>query len=303
MKKFAPLLIMFAAVLWSLDGLLRRELRSIPPSTLVMLEHAVGVFIVLPWVPPLLKEFKKLKTNDWIILFITTVVGSVIGTILYTAALAKINYISYSVVVLLQQTQPIFAIALASVVLKEKLTKRFAILAAIALIAAYFLAFPNLGPSLTKQSGETTAALFALGAAASWGSATVLGKLVLKRLSFVAAAVGRFTMAIPLAFSVSLLTKQTYQLSQITSTQWLYLLGVALTSGMVAFIIYYKGLKHTQARISTFAEMTWPISAAFIGVVFLKDSLTAVQIIAGTVLLADILILSLTSNKKANEKA
>ena len=237
------------------------------------------------------------------IVFLTSIVGSVMGTIFYTAALVKINFISFSVVVLLQQTQPIFAIFLASIVLKEKLTSKYGALALIGLIAAYFLAFPDYGPQFTYKSGETTAALFAMGAAVSWGSATVLGKLLLKRLSFASAAAARFMFAIPLAYIASVLLNQTIPISSITLTQWTYLIAIALSSGMVAFLIYYKGLTYTQAKISTFAEMTWPISAAFIGFVFLKDRLTIVQAIAGTVLLIDILILSLTSNKNSNEKA
>lgn len=305
MKKYAPLLIILAAILWSFDGLLRRELYSIPPATLVMLEHLVGVFIILPWIPGLLKKFKSLNKRDWLVLFLTSIVGSVFGTIFYTAALAKINYISYSVVVLLQQTQPIFAIALASLVLKEKLTKRYAVLAVIGLISAYFLAFPDFGPKFTNQAGEATAAFLAMGAAISWGSATVLGKLLLKSLNFAEAAVGRFILAIPMAFVASVILNQTFPVSQITSSQWLYLFGIALSSGMVAFLIYYKGLTNTQAKVSTFAEMTWPVSAAIIGYFILKERLTVTQTIAGTILLVDILILSLIINrdsKDPNEK-
>jgi len=302
MKRFSPLLIMLAAILWSLDGLLRRQLYSLPPATLVMLEHMIGVLIALPLLPKAWPEFKKMTRKDWLVILIITVFASVLGTIFYTAALVKVNYISYSVVVLLQQTQPIFAIALAALVLKEKLTKKYKALAVIGLIAAYFLAFPQFKPGLIGQTGELTAGLLAMGAAIFWGSGTVLGKLILKTLSFKAAAILRFALAIPIAFLVSLLIGQTYPLSAVTPTQWLYLLGIALSSGMVAFLIYYKGLKHTQAKIATFAELTWPVSAALIGYIFLKERLTTIQLLAGLTLLADILILSLLS-KTLDEKA
>ena len=302
MKRFSPLLIMLAAVLWSLDGLLRRQLYSLPPATLVMLEHMIGVLIVLPLLPQVWPEYKKMTKKDWLVIFIITIFASVLGTIFYTTALAKVNYISYSVVVLLQQTQPIFAIALAALLLKEKFTKRYGFLAVIGLIAAYFLAFPQFKPQLIGQTGELTAALLAMGAAIFWGSGTVLGKLILKTLSFKAAAILRFSLAIPFAYLASLFLGQTYDLTTVTPTQWLYLLGIALSSGMVAFLIYYKGLKHTQAKVATFAELTWPVSAAIIGWVFLKEYLTVVQTIAALVLLVAILILSL-SQATLDEKA
>jgi len=299
--KRSPLLIMLAAILWSLDGVLRRHLYSLPPATLVMLEHMIGVLIALPLLPQVWPEYKKMTKKDWLVILIITIFASVLGTIFYTAALAKVNYISYSAVVLLQQTQPIFAIALAAFLLKEKFTKRYSFLAVIGLIAAYFLAFPQFKPQLTGQTTELTAALLAMGAAIFWGSGTVLGKLILKTLSFKAAAILRFSLAIPLAYLASLLLGQTYPLSAVTSTQWLYLLGIALSSGMVAFLIYYKGLKHTQAKVATFAELTWPVSAALIGYFFFKDRLTSIQMLAGLVLLADILALSL-STKALDEK-
>ena len=259
---------MLAAILWSADGVLRRQLYALPPATVVMLEHAFGVLIALPFLPKVIHEYKKMTKKDWLVMLTITVFASVLGTIFYTAALGKVNYINYSVVVLLQQTQPIFAIALAGLLLKEALTKKYLIQAVIGLAAAYFLAFPSLRPNVLGLSGETSAAMLAMGAAIAWGSATVLGKLILKTLSFKAAAILRFALAIPIAYLVAVLSGQTYPLSAVTTSQWLSLLGIALSSGMVAFLIYYKGLSGTPAKVSTLVELTWPVSAAFIGFLF-----------------------------------
>ena len=284
---------MLAAILWSADGVLRRQLYALPPATVVMLEHAFGVLIALPFLPKVIHEYKKMTKKDWLVMLTITVFASVLGTIFYTAALGKVNYINYSVVVLLQQTQPIFAIALAGLLLKEALTKKYLIQAVIGLAAAYFLAFPSLRPNVLGLSGETSAAMLAMGAAIAWGSATVLGKLILKTLSFKAAAILRFALAIPIAYLVAVLSGQTYPLSAVTTSQWLSLLGIALSSGMVAFLIYYKGLSGTPAKVSTLVELTWPVSAAFIGLLFFKEVLTPVQLVAGVVLLADIVTLVL----------
>ena len=292
-KRWSPFLIMLAAILWSADGVLRRQLYALPPATVVMLEHAFGVLIALPFLPRVIHEYKKMTKKDWLVMLTITVFASVLGTIFYTAALGKVNYINYSVVVLLQQTQPIFAIALAGLLLKEVLTKKYLIQAVIGLAAAYFLAFPSLRPNVLGLSGETSAAMLAMGAAIAWGSATVLGKLILKTLSFKAAAILRFALAIPIAYLVAVLSGQTYPLSAVTTSQWLSLLGIALSSGMVAFLIYYKGLSGTPAKVSTLVELTWPVSAAFIGLLFFKEVLTPVQLVAGVVLLADIVTLVL----------
>ncbi len=296
MKKWAPVLIMIAAILWSVDGLLRRKLYSIPTPMLVMIEHLVGVLFLLPLWPKFWQEYKRMKMRDWAVICTTALIGGVLGTMFYTAALAKVNYIQYSVVILLQKTQPLFAVALAAIILKEKLTKLYLFLAILGLTAAYVISFPNLVPNVQGHSAEIVAAGLALGAAFCWGSATVLGKLVLHRLNFGAATTIRFLLVIPIAFAIAWGSDQTIALSQITTEQWQYFIGIALTSGAMACLIYYKGLQHTPAKISTFAEMMFPVSAVLIGFSFLDEKLLWQQWIAAFVLLGVILFLSLYSN-------
>lgn len=307
MKKWSPLLIMAAAILWSLDGLLRRKLYEIHVPTVVMVEHIFGVLLlplwfeslactkILPRCKTFLPEYRQMKRRDWIIMLLTALVGGVLGTMFYTAALARVNYIQYSVVVLLQKTQPLFAIGLAALVLKERLSVRYLFLAAIGLTAAYIISFPNLVPHLQKSNDELIAALLALGAAFCWGSATVLGKLVLNSLSFGAATFMRFAMVIPIAAIIAVVLGQFYPIQQITGEQWWYFLGIACTSGTLAFLLYYKGLQYTPARIATFAEMMFPVSAIFIGFFFLNESLSLQQILAALSLLGVIISLSLDS--------
>lgn len=301
MKRFGFIYIIAASLLWGLDGLIRRSLYSLPPATVVTLEHVFGVLIALPFLPKVVKELRNITKKDWLVLFVLTITASVMATIFYTSALAKINYINFSVVILLQQTQPIFSIIIAAILLKEKITKKFAILAAIGLVSAYVLAIPSLVPNFTHRPEELTAAVLAMGAAIFWGSSNSLGKILLKRISFITTAFLRFLLAIPIAFAASKILNQTIPLSEINPQQWLSLLTIALTSGMVAFIIFYKGLKNTQVKIATMVKLSWPVFAVVIGWLVLKESLNLTQIISAIVLSVDILILSLS--KVDHEKA
>ena len=78
-----------------------------------------------------------------------------------------------SVVVLLQKLQPLFAISLASVILKEKLSKKFLLLATIAIIGSFLVTF-GLQPIAEWEDKTIIASLFALLAAFSWGSSTAV---------------------------------------------------------------------------------------------------------------------------------
>lgn len=297
-KKGYVFLIIIAAILWSLDGLLRRSLYLIPPITVVFLEHIFRLIILLPFARRFLPEYKKLTRRDWLIIIAIGVVSGAIATSMYTAALAQVNHISYSVVALLQQTQPVFVVLLAFFLLKEKVTPRYLAFAVIALISAYFLTFPQYKPTFVGGSGELIAAILAIGAAFSWGAGTVLSKLILAKISYVALVIVRFAVVIPVTLIMMLFSGQTYPLFAITSTQWFNLLIIAFFSGSVGFVIYYKGLQHTEAKVATFAEFAWPLSAALIGYFFLHEHLSLVQMLAGAILLLDILTLSLTAKEQ-----
>ena len=86
------------------------------------------------------------------------------------------------------------------------------------------------------------------------------------------------------AFLFILGEKQLPALTKINPQQWLMLLAITFSTGMVALVIYYYGLKKTPARVSTIAELVWPASAIFIDYFLYKSILSPTQIL-GVILL------------------
>ncbi|MDP3733311.1 MAG: EamA family transporter [Candidatus Daviesbacteria bacterium] len=203
MKKilsFGPLFVIIAALLWSFDGVLRRGLYTLPPTVVVFYEHLLGIGFLLLLLPKWISDLKKMTKKEWLAIALVSLFSGALGTIFYTAALGKVNYIQYSVVVLLQQLQPIWAIAMAAILLKEKVTKNFLVWAALALVAAYFVTFKNLSVNFSAGNGTIIAALFALLAGVLWGGSTAISKYVLKKVSFLTATALRFLLAPIFAF-------------------------------------------------------------------------------------------------------
>lgn len=295
MKKvlqLGPVFIIAAALLWSFDGILRRSLFVLPPAVIVFWEHLLGAFILLPLLFIKRNELKTLNKKEWGSIILVSLFSGALGTIFYTKALGLVNYIQFSVVVLLQQLQPIWAIATASVILKEKVTGNFLKWAGLAIIASYFVTFKDLTVNLQAGNGTLIAAGLALFAGVMWGSSTSFSKIVLQKVSFSTATFLRFWIAPVFALLFVFSQNQQNLVLTLNTSQWLTLLMITFSTGMVALLIYYYGLKKTPARVSAICELVWPASAIFIDYFYFKNTLSLTQIAGVIVLLFSIFKIS-----------
>ncbi|MEK7059329.1 MAG: DMT family transporter [Patescibacteria group bacterium] len=290
--KFGSVAVVAAALLWSVDGLLRRHLYTLPAPVIVFYEHAFGFLLLLPIIAYSWKAFKLLTRKQWLAIIGVSFLSGAVGTILYTAALGRIQYIPFSVVVLLQQLNPIFAIITAALLLKEPLGKRFFGLSAIALVAAYFVTFPDISVNFSTGQGTIIAALFAVGAAAAWGTSTAFSKYALKGTSSLHVTALRFGITPFFALLFVLLSGSTSSLGAITFDQFKYLVAITFSTGLIALLIYYFGLKRVLASRAAILELAWPVSAVVVGYIFLHQGLTLTQGIAAVILSGSIYLIA-----------
>lgn len=312
MKKQTPLLgsifIIIAAMMWGIDGILLTpsyftKFKFFDVNFIVFIAHAIPTVILSIFFS---KQYKYLKTftkNDYLFFILIALFGGTIGTLSIVKALELSNYTPYSIVILIQKTQPIFAILLAIFLLKEKPSKNFYVVAVIALIAIYFLTFEFKSPVLLKQN-NLLAVLYSLLAAFSFGSSTVFGKKVVYKFSFLTSTFYRFffTTIITMLFVIfSETTRNT--ITQYTQNK--NLMGLSLfiaIFGLLAILIYYNGLKYVKATIATFCELAFPITSVLTEAIIYKRFLSPVQLVAAIVLVAVILYLNLGNVKiKTNE--
>ena len=278
MKKFAPLFIIVAAVLWAVDGIaLRPSLYSLPVPLVVFVEHALAFLIMLPFFIKEFKEVKKLKKGDWGAFFWIAIFGGAIGTMAITKALFYVHFVNLSVVILLQKFQPLFAIVLAWLILKEKLPKKFFVWAALALIGGYFVTFGITSPNFDTGDKTIAAALFALLAAFSWGSSTVFSKRGLQKINFRVGTYLRFGVTTLVMLLIVLGTGNITAFDQITLHQFITFLIIVFSTGGVAIFLYYHGLKYIKASTSTICELAFPLSAILLEYLIRGNALTWAQ--------------------------
>lgn len=284
-----PIFILIAATLWAFDGLIRQHLYSLPPITIIFLEHLIGLIILSPFVFKYVLRTKLTKREWWLVVLIAILSG-LFGTLWFTTALGKVHFISISVVFLLQKLQPIFAISTASIFLKEKFDNRYIKWALLAIIAAYFVTFNNGYVNFATGEGTIIAALYALGAAIAWGSSTTFSKMLLGRVDFKVSTFYRFLftliIALPLVILFSHSDGASIAIPNI-SQFWLLVL-IAISTGMVALLIYYKGLAKTPVHISTILELTFPFIAILLDMIVNHKILSLTQWIAALVLVFSI---------------
>tara|TARA_B100001029_G_scaffold52998_1_gene42473 strand:- start:9038 stop:9934 length:897 start_codon:yes stop_codon:yes gene_type:complete len=292
MKKNLPALaVIGAAILWSLDGYIRQNLFALPSFLIISLEHVIGAIIFFPLLIKGWTEIYTLSQRGWISVLWISICGGVLGTFFYTKALSYVEYIDLSVVVLLQKLQPFFAIALAAVILREKITKRFFILAVTAVVGGYLITFGN-NPIANWNDKTIIAALLALLAAFSWGSSTVLGKHALNQISFMTITALRLTITAAITLFIIISNSQYELITEMSFTNWSYIILIVISSGSIALFIYYYGLNHLPASHVTIYELFWPLSAVTIDWFIYERVMTAYQFIGAIILLTSIILLS-----------
>ncbi len=281
-----PLFILIAAVLWGLDGILRRSLYGLPPASIVFYEHLIGAMILLPvlfaaWRTRTLTFSKR----EWGALGAVALFSGLLGTLFFTEALARSEYVSFSVVFLIQKLQPVFAILGGFLILKERVNLRYLFYAGLALLAGFFVTFPGGRVDWGEGGAYVTAALFAFLAAVLWGSSTALSRYALLSHSSTTVTALRFLFTLPLAFMAVLALGHADSLTEVSLSQLGTLFLIAFSTGMLALWVYYRGLAKTPTRISAIIELAFPMTAIFIDYYLYNTTLAWSQYAAVPVLL------------------
>lgn len=285
--------ISISAIMWGFDGVvLTPRLNNLNVIWVVFVLHAIPFLLMNIF---LFKQYRNINTflkQDYILLFFIALFGGTIGTIAIVKALFLVNFHQLSVVVLLQKLQPIFAIILAAILLKEKIKKHFAIWASLAIVSSYFLTFGLSLPSISMDDNTIKAALFALLAAFSFGSSTVFSKKLLFNHNFITATFYRYGFTSLLLLILVLATSQTEQFKLTSEVNWIYFVIIGITTGSGAIFIFYYGLRRVKAIIATISELLFPISAILFDYIFNDSVLSPVQLLSAAIMVLAIIKLT-----------
>lgn len=291
-RSLSPLLIALAAMLWGSDLLLRSQVVKAgwSPSYIVLTEHLLltAAFLVPLWRGRHL--LARLSQGEWAALVFVGVGGSAIATWLYTTAFS-LDYSRALTVVLLQKTQPIFALMLAGAVLGERRSGLFWLWAALALFGACLLVVKDhdFDANSHLQAGfGLNQGLLALGASFLWGAATVAGRPLAVKLPPSLLAGVRFALALPVLALLALWSAPPPASARTPEIAGL-LCAIAFLPGLLGMSLYYKGLRGTTASVATLVELCYPLTSLLVGLFVLHTTMTSGQWLGLVLLFAAVL--------------
>lgn len=293
-------LIVGACALWAIDTLVRYPLvnREIDALLLVFYEHLLLSIVLLTISFKSLGRFKKIRLKHVLSFIMVGGIGSALATIAFTQAFTLINP---SLVILLQKFQPVVAISLASIILKERVQKMFLLWAFFCLVGALLISFEDIlnlvdseadFKSLFFHAGAAQGYLLAIFSVVGWGAATVFGKrLSLQGYSDDLILTGRFFTGL------LFLTPFIFLESRVLFTEGVDIFGkislLVFVSGLMGMFLYYQGLRRVSARLGSLAEMFFPFMGVIVNWLILDAVLTPVQIIGGLILVASSLVIQI----------
>lgn len=293
-SKIWAICIIIAASLWWLDWVvLTPRLYNLDLNFVVFMLHLIPFVLmnVLLWREAL--KIKDLHIQQLAILTAIAFFWGILGTLSIVKALFLVHFDWLSVVALLQKLQPVVAITLAYFFLNEKPTKNFLLWATVAIIASYFLIFGLSTPNFMLGSDYIKAMIFAIIAAVSFGSVTVLWKIASREFSFQTVTYYRFGITAFLMFFVVLFTGNITMFSQITAINWVMFFIIAFTTWSGAIFLYYYWLQKVRASIATLCELMFPVSTVFFDFLVNGKVLSLTQIVAAGVIVISILMINL----------
>ncbi len=296
------LLIFGACFLWALDTLVRYPLLfgGINAWSIVWLEHAVLVLVLSYWLVPMLRRFRQRFTRSHLFSFVMVgALGSALGTVAFTQAFSLINP---SIVILIQKLQPVVAVSLAALLLREQVDARFLRWLGVCLLGSLLIAWQDLRPAFSsaawggRESRDLllgyTCTLFAV---VAWGCSTVFGKK-LSNAGFSTAELmsGRFLLGFAVLSPCLFLFGAPSQVASVSVGGQVVLM--VMLSGLGGMALYYFGMKRLPARSCAVAEMFFPMAAVLINWLApqINATLTLTQLAGAAILLAGSTMIALT---------
>lgn len=264
----------------------------VPVLVFALLRFVIAVIVMAP---QFFKAAPRLARHEWLTLF----GQAFFGTFLFTLCmLYGVQHTTATAAGVITSTLPAAVAILSRLILKEKMQARTlaSILLAIAGIAVLNLSKGDSGDSAgTPLVGN----LFIIAAVLCEATYVVLSKRLTQTLSPLRITAYSHLFGLLLMLPIGLGAALSFDFSVVTASMWLLIIWYAVAASVIVFWLWLTGTKHVQANVAGIFTALMPLAAAFIGVVFLHESLGWAHFVALALVLTGIAVASWPQSVKA----
>ena len=200
------------------------------------------------------------------------VMGFLNNAIPFTFIVHAQTSISSGLASILNATTPLFTILVAGVFLADE---RFSVLRLAGVAIGLFGVVVMIGTDALDGIGSSVwAQMFSLGAAVSYGFASVFGRRF-RRLGIdpIQVAMGQVTMSSLMLWPVAIVLDRPFDLAMPSVTVWGALGVLSVICTACAYILYFKVLERAGATNISMVTFLVPVSAILLGILFLGETL------------------------------
>jgi drug/metabolite transporter (DMT)-like permease len=274
--------------MWGLETYWRVPLgKKLDADVLVFHEHWMGLLLTLPFLFLGARALRGVSRKAILSMIGSGVLGSALGTVCFTQALAMLNA---SLANLLLNVQPVVSVLVSWVWLRERPRTSFYPWAALALVCGVVMAWPRGG--VESPHRLALGLLFLTGTALCWGASTTFGRAAMIEIDFKTGTALRYLIGVVATFAIVAVRGDVAERLRFgvlfTPETLRQMAGLLVLAAITPTFLYFAGLARTRASVATFAEMAQTFASLFITWGVMGEPLRPPQVLAGVVLLVTV---------------
>ena len=287
MSAFEWLLLSILAFLWGGSFFFTEiAIPSVPPFTIVATRVSLAALTLFAFCV-VAKLHVKISVE---ILFAFVGMGLLNNVIPFSLIVWGQTQIASSLASILNATTPLFTLVVAHfLTVDEKMNLKKLVGVVVGFAGVVIMISPQL---IGQINGTIIGQLFVLGAAISYAFSGVFGRRFKKLgVNPVITATGQLTMSSVVLIPIALLIDQPWQLATPNLEVFIALIGLAILSTSLAYVIFFEILRRAGASNLLLVTFLIPVTAILLGVFVLNEILYWEQIIGMLVLAAGLLVI------------
>lgn len=292
LKRFAPLIVIAAGILWGCLGLFTRALTQLNFSVFqITFSRALVAFLMSALIILLTDPGKfKIKLRDIWLFAANGLISIVLFNVLY---FYTIENTTLSIAAILLYTSPFFVMILSFFFFKQKITWKMSLALIIAIIGC-FLTTGIIGSHVSLNpefifTGVLAGFFYSLYSIFSTVIIKKYSPMTLIFYTFMFATIGLAPLAKPIIY-----------ISHINMISSIFVFLIGTVSTLIPFFLYTLGLKYIEAGKASILSFVEPMTATLLGIAIFHEQLTIQNITGITLIFIAMIILNLKSKKKTS---